>query len=339
MLIEEKSGGRVGIAIIGCGRWGGNLARTFHSLPEARVLVCCNKENRDRLVQMRTQYPGVSTTQDVSEIWEDGRVDAVVVATPDKTHFEIAKQGLASGKHVFVEKPLALSLEETLELVQLAEAQGKILMAGHILVYHPAVQWMRERITAGVINPVSVLSTRMEFGIARADADLLWSSAVHDISVMQFVFGVEPKEIHAIGASLATGGPHDMLFINLLFPGGVVGHIHAGFAGPYRERRLVMHASNHIAVVDGLTGKLEVFSRSRPNISTGEREYGKEFDGGVQVELMRSKDALTVECEHFLDCIRRRTVPLSGGERVVGVARTLDRIAKQIGWPTARTSS
>jgi predicted dehydrogenase len=299
-------------------------------------LVCCNKENRERLVQVRTQYPDVSTTQDVSEIWEDARIDAVVVATPDETHFEIAKQGLASGKHVFVEKPLALSLEETLELVRFAEAQGTILMAGHILMYQPAIQWIKERISGGLISPVSVLSTRVEFGIARADADLLWSSVVHDISVMQFVLGAEPKEIHAIGTSLATEGPHDTLFINLLFPGGVVGHVHAGFAGPYRERRLVVHGINHIAVVDGFTGTLDVFSRARPNVSAGKREYGKEFDGGGRVELMRSKDPLTVECEHFLDCIKQKVVPLSGGEGALGVARTLDRIAKQLGSSTAR---
>lgn len=302
------------------------------------MVVCCNKENRERLAQMGAQYPDVSTAQNISKVWKDPRVDAVVVATPDDTHFEIAKQGLASGKHVFVEKPLALSLEETLELVRFAEARGKILMAGHILVYHPAVQWIKERISGALIKPVSVLSTRVEFGIARADADLLWSSVVHDISVMQYVFGVEPKEIHAIGMSLATGDPHDTLFINLLFPGGVVGHVHAGFAGPYRERRLVMHASNHIVVFDGLTGTLDVFSRARPNVPTGKREYDKQFDGGVRVELMQSKDPLTVECEHFLDCIRRSTVPLSGGEGALGVARTLDRIAKQLACSTARTS-
>jgi predicted dehydrogenase len=301
------------------------------------VLACCNKENRERLAQMGTQYPDVTTTQNIAEVWEDHKVDAVVVATPDETHFEIARQGLASGKHVFVEKPLSLSLEETTELVRFAEAQGKTLMAGHILVYHPAVQWIKERISGTLIKPVSVLSTRIEFGVARAGADLLWSSVVHDISVMQYVFGVEPKEIHAIGTSLTPGGLHDTLFINLLFPGGVVGHIHAGCAGPYRERRLVMHASNHIVVVDGVTGALDVFSRARLGVSAGEREYDKRFDDGVRVELMRSKDPLTVECEHFLECIRRRTVPLSGGEGALGVARTLDRITKQLAFSTAGT--
>ena len=339
MLIEGNVDGQIAIAVIGCGRWGRNLVRTFHSLPGARVVACCNKENRERLAQMGAQYPNISTTQNVADILEDPKIDAIVVATPDETHFEIAKLGLTSGKHVFVEKPLALSLEETLELVGYAEAQDKILMAGHILVYHPAVQWIKERIAGGLMNPVSVLSTRVEFGIARADADLLWSSVVHDISVIQFVLGAEPKEMHAIGTSLALGGPHDTLFINLLFPGAVVGHVHAGFAGPYRERRLVVHATNHIAVLDGFTGTLDVFSRVRPNVSASKREYDKEFDGGVRVELMRSKDPLTVECEHFLDCIRQKMVPLSGGEGAVAVARTLDRIAKQIGWATARTSS
>ncbi len=322
----------IGVAIIGCGRWGQNLISVFSQLSCAQVVACCNQSNRARLNQLSGQYPHMETTQSLGAVWTNPKVDAIVVATPDHNHFEIARQGLEAGKHVFVEKPLASSLANAQELVTLAEARGKVLMTGHILQFHPAVQWIKRRMGTASMSPVSMLSTRVEFGIVRASADLLWSSAVHDVSIIQYLLESEPEEICAVEASINNKGLRDILFVNLLFPGHVVGHIYAAFAGPSRERRLVVHTMREIIVFDGLLGSLELLSRRAPDarVESGTREYDRQFDKARIVEIPPGQQPLMVECQHFLDCIRTGGTPLSGGQNALAVMRTLERIERAL---------
>jgi len=321
---------RIGVGIIGCGRWGQNLIRVFNQLSEASVIICCNKSNHDRLDKLQSAYPHIETTQEVNDVLINSRVDAVAVATPDQTHFDIGRQALRAGKHVFIEKPLALSLLQAKDLIDLAESRGRILMTGHIMQYHPAIQWTRQRLAAGQANPVSILSTRVEFGIAKADADLLWSSVIHDVSMIQYILGSEPEQVYAVGASLNDDRLRDILFVNLIFPGGVVGHIYAGFAGPYRERRLILHANSEIVVFDGLTGSLKLFARraSKSGAESGIREYEKQFEAGRSIDLADMQEPLVVECRHFLECVKTNMIPLSGGENALAVMRTLGKIEK-----------
>jgi predicted dehydrogenase len=256
-----------------------------------------------------------------------------VVATPDQNHFCIVREALEAGNHVFVEKPLALSLAQAEELVSLAEARDKILMTGHIMQYHWAVRWIKERIETGCIHPRSVLATRVEFGIARADTDLLWSSAIHDVSVIQYLLGKEPRKIDAAEASISDEGMRDILFITMTFDGGVIVHIYAGFAGPYRERKLIIHAMQEIVSFDGLSESLNLLTRksSLDNVQSHKREYGRQFDGAHRMEIQETEEPLLVECQHFLDCIKTNKTPLSGGRNSLAVIRTLDRIERALG--------
>jgi UDP-2-acetamido-3-amino-2,3-dideoxy-glucuronate N-acetyltransferase len=322
----------ISIAVIGCGRWGQNLIRVFGDLQDAHLIACCNKSNDEGLRQLKVRYPNIETTHKVPDVLASPRVDAIVIATPDQTHFEFAKQALDAGKHVFVEKPLALSLGQAKELVDLADSRSRVLMTGHILQYHPAIRWIKERLVTEFTSPVSVLSRRVEFGIARGGGDLLWSSAIHDVSVIQYLLQDEPEGICGAGASLNNEGAYDVLFINLLFRGGVVGHIYAGFAGPHRERRLVLHTMREIIVLDGLTGSLELFTRQArlANAEAGMREYNKQFDKGRRLEIPNAPEPLKLECQHFLDCIKTNQTPLSGGEDALAVIRTLDRIERAL---------
>lgn len=322
----------ISIAVIGCGRWGQNLIRVFNELQDAQLTACCNKSNDDRLHQLEARYPHIETTHNIYDILASTKVDAIVVATPDQAHFEIAKQALNSGKHVFVEKPLALSIIQAKELVDLAYARSRILMTGHILQYHPAIQWIKERLVSGVSRAISILSNRVEFVIGRAGVDLLWSSVIHDVSVIQYLMGAEPVEICSVGASIHNEGTLDLLFINLLFPKGTIGHIYNGFAGPYRERKLILHTMQEIVVFDGFTGSLELFERHAllANVDAGRREYNKQFDKGHRFEIPDAPEPLKVECQHFLDCIKTNQTPLSGGENALAVFRTLDRIERAL---------
>lgn len=322
----------VEVAIIGCGRWGQNLIRVFNGLASANVILCCNKSNYDRLNKIKDRYPSIETTQNIGDVWTNPKIMAVVVATPDQTHFRIAREALEAGKHAFVEKPIALSLTEAKELVGLAEAKDKILMTGHIMQYHWVVRWIKERIETGHIHPLSILATRVEFGIGRADADLLWSSAIHDVSVIQYLLGKEPKEISVAEASINDEGMRDILFINLLFDDQVIAHIYAGFAGPYRERKLIIHTAEEIVVFDDLIGSLDLLSRivSCSDTRSDKREYSKQFDGGHRVKIEDSQEPLLVECQHFLDCIKTNRTPLSGGRNSLAVIKTLDRIERAL---------
>ncbi len=323
---------KIGIGIIGCGRWGQNLIRVFNGLSEARLVICCNKSNNGQLDQLKSMYPYTETTHNVADVLTNSRVDAVVVVTPDQTHFDISMKAIEVGKHVFVEKPLALSFDEAKEMISFAKSKGKILMTGQIMLYHPAIKWIKERLATGPMNPVSILSTRIDFGVARADADLLWSLATHDVSIIQYLLGNSPEEVHALRASINDKRLGDMLFVNLTFPSGVIGHINAGFAGPHRERRLVLHTTREIVVFDGLTGNLELFARKDSKVGgeSGIREYGKQFEAGHRVELVNAPEPLIIECQHFLDCIKTNMAPLSGGENALSVMRTLDKIESAI---------
>jgi predicted dehydrogenase len=184
---------------------------------------------------------------------------------------------------------------------------------------------------ANPTNIVSILSTRIEFGTAKVDSDLLWSTVVHDVSIVQYLLGNEPRKICAVGASLNEEKLKDIIFINLIFPSNVIGHISAGFAGPYRDRRLVLHTTQETIVFDGLNGNLELFTRktSEANAAYGIREYEKQFGAGQKIELNK-EEPLKVEGQHFIDCIKMNQAPQSGGENALAVMRTLDKIEKTL---------
>jgi UDP-2-acetamido-3-amino-2,3-dideoxy-glucuronate N-acetyltransferase len=322
----------IDIAIIGCGRWGQNLIRVFSELPGAQVIACCNKSNHDQLSQLRARYPHLETTQSLRDLLTNPRVDAIVVATPDQTHFEIARQALQAGKHVFVEKPLALSLAHAEELMELAGVQGKMLMTGHILQYHPAIRWMKERIEGGVVGPVSIRSTRIDVGVARPDASLLWSSAIHDVAVIQYLLGEEPEQLTAVGTSLNGSGLCDILFVNLSFRGGGNGHITASFSGPLCARELVLQTTQEAIVFDGAAESLRLFPRQAVSADREPGRCGRQasVEQGIQPNIPDLQEPLKIECQHFLECIRSNRVPLSGGDRALAVMRTLDRIERSL---------
>jgi predicted dehydrogenase len=321
---------QIGIGVIGCGRWGQNLIRVFNELPESRVVLCCNRSNRDHLDLLKIRYPAIETTQDIGYVLTNSKIDAVVVATPDLTHFNISRQALSAGKHVFVEKPMAMSLAEAESLVDLAKKKGKIQIAGHIMQYHSSILWMKETLASSPADIISVLSTRIEFGVAKPNIDLLWSSVIHDVSIIQYLLANEPVEVHVVGAGLNDEGHKDILFINLEFPSGAIGHIHAGYAGPYRDRKLILHTTQDIIVFDGLIDNIWRFNRKGMRLGdiNSIRDYKRQFGESQKVEPVNTKEPLVVECQHFVDCIKMNKVPLSGGENSLAVMRTLDRIER-----------
>ena len=239
---------RIGHA--GLGYWGPNLARNFAELADLRWLCDLSP---DLLAEHAARYPGARTTSDFEELLADPELDAVTIATPVVTHYDLAKQALQAGKHVFVEKPPAQSSVEAEELLALAEERGLVFMPGYLLLYHPAVAKLKELIDAGDLGDVLYLyGNRQNLGQIRRDENALWSLGAHDLSVMLYLVGEEPVEAWARGESFLREGVEDVVFCYLRFPSGVVAHMHLSWLDPQKMRKVTVVGRDKMAVFDDM---------------------------------------------------------------------------------------
>lgn len=308
------------IAVIGCGHWGKNLVRNFHSLGVLRA-VC--DENLQTLDGIRSQYPGIRITRDPSDIFTDQEIHACVIAAPAVLHYRLARQALLASKDVFVEKPLALRVEEGRELVTLAEKQNKILMVGHLLEYHPAVVQLKRLVDDGRLGKIRyVYSARLNLGKVRTEENILWSFAPHDISVILRMLGESPVEVSAHGGSYLNSMIPDVTVTTLSFASGVKGHIFVSWLHPYKEQRLVVVGDQGMAVFDDLSPdrKLLLYEHRVDWINRSPVAKSSE----PCVIPIESVEPLKVECEHFVKCVVERCVPRTDGANGVQVLTVLE---------------
>ncbi|MBU0492228.1 MAG: Gfo/Idh/MocA family oxidoreductase, partial [Chloroflexi bacterium] len=266
----------INVALVGYGYWGPNLARNLHELADTNLVVVCDQDT-SRLAQAQKLYPGVRATARVTEVWDDAGIGAVVIATPAPTHYELVKAALAAGKHVLVEKPLTLCSREARELVDLAQAHGRILMVGHTFEYNPAVLKVKELLAQGQLGDVYyAYSTRVNLGRIQRDLNALWSIAPHDISILLFLFDQMPIEVSARGASYLNPDVEDVVFIDLLFASGLIAHIHASWLDPSKVRRMTIVGSQKMIVYDDLEseGKVKIYDKGVLKVGTG-RIFGE----------------------------------------------------------------
>ncbi|AKG53557.1 oxidoreductase [Dehalogenimonas sp. WBC-2] len=307
------------IAVVGCGYWGKNLVRNFASLGALRSVVDCSPLN---LKQAKANYPEVNTFADIKDVINDPLVKGVVIATPAVTHFAMASQVLASGKDVFVEKPLALTVDEGKQLVELASAKSAILMVGHLLRYHPAIVKLQELLKTGELGKLQyIYSNRLNLGKFRTEENILWSFAPHDIDVMLSLAGETPQSVSCHGGNYLNHDIADVTVTNLSFPSDIRGHIFVSWLHPYKEQRLVAVGSKGMAVFDDLATdhKLTIY-REHIDWSTGIPVPQK--NGGQVVEI-ESIEPLKSECQHFLDCISTRQQPLTDGHNGLATLKIL----------------
>jgi predicted dehydrogenase len=314
---------KVGLA--GLGYWGPNLARNFDELAELAWLCDISDGQRERLA---SRYPDVRWTGDFDEMLADHSLDAVVVATPVVTHFELAKRALEAGKHVLVEKPPALNVEDAAELVATAEEQGRVLLPGHLLLYHPGVRRLKELITSGELGEVRyVYGNRQNLGQIRKDENALWSLGVHDLSVILHLLEEEPVEGWARGESFLTEGVEDVVFCYLRFPSGKVAHMHLSWLDPHKMRRITVVGRDKMAVFDDmeLDRKLTVYDKGPVE---GAATYGEWVTrtGDIYSPKIPNDEPLRLECEHFLRLVRGEGDPLAAARDGVAVVRTLEQL-------------
>ncbi len=310
---------RPAVAVVGAGYWGKNLVRNFAQMQALRTICDAGQST---LQTQAALYPGVRTTTRLEDVLADPEIDGVVLATPAVHHAAHAEQALRAGKHVFVEKPLALEFSQGRALVELAEARGLTLMVGHILEYHPAVRLLHELIQAGELGRLLYLySNRLNLGKVRTEENILWSFAPHDIAILTRLVGAEPIAVTAAGQSYLQAGIPDVTLTSLTFADEVRGHIFVSWLHPSKEQKLVVIGDRKMAVFDDTAreGKLKLYDK------------GIEWRAGLPVPRQSAETTLyfdetepmRLECEHFLTCIRSGQTPLTDGRSGLRVLKIL----------------
>jgi UDP-2-acetamido-3-amino-2,3-dideoxy-glucuronate N-acetyltransferase len=314
------------VALLGCGYWGKNLARNLHELG-ALQLVCDPAESGRTAAAENA--PGVSISSEFNDALKSDDIEAVAIATPADTHFELVSAALKAGKDVFVEKPLALQASEGEQLKDLAQERACILMVGHLLEYHPAVVRLHELIDAGELGNVNyIYSNRLNFGKVRTEENALWSFAPHDVAVILRLFGEMPVEVTCAGGSYLTTGLADVTVSTLLFQSGRRAHIFVSWLNPFKEQKLVVVGEQRMAVFNDVTAedKLVLFDQ---RVDFQEAMPVLQNDGQQAIALS-DDEPLRRECEHFLECVATRNIPLTDAESGVRVLRVLEACQKSL---------
>ena len=314
------------IAQVGLGKWGPNVLRNFAGLPGCRVKWCCDRDE-DALTKVQVAYPGIETTGEYSHLLADDEVDAIVVTASARAHYPLAKAALESGKHVLVEKPLALLVADAQQLVDLARQQDRKLMVGHLLLYHPAVQRLKVYIHEGELGQVRyIYSQRLNLGQVRRDETAMWSLAPHDISVALYLLDQEPVSVSAQGRDFLQPGVHDLVFVTMHFPDGSLAHCHVSWLDPHKVRRFTVVGSEKMAMFDDMASreKLKIYDHGVEFPQVGYTDLHTLRFGDIHIPRIDMREPLRLECQHFIDCIQQGTKPLSDGENGLAVLRVLD---------------
>lgn len=327
----------VRLAVIGAGHWGPNLIRTFHSGGGASEVTHVIDTSATRLEQLASRYPGVRFGSDAGAALADRTVDAVVIATPTATHFSICKQALEAGKHVLVEKPLATSAADAAALGALAAKRGRVLMCGHVFLFNPAVQKVKQLLEQGELGRVQYLSmVRTNLGPIRGDVNAAWDLASHDISIADHWLGAGAVAVSAVGGVYLNPGVQDVVFATLRYPDGVLVNLCSSWLNPRKARDVTVVGDRRMLTFDDLnqaaplrlydkgvkgeSGVVDTFAGFRSSVREGE----------VTIPSVAAGEPLKRECEHFLDCLATGRPPLTGAAMAGAVVRTLEALSRSL---------
>jgi predicted dehydrogenase len=321
---------QIGVAVVGASGWGRNVVRAFYLAQGGRLRWVCDR-NPELLRHVESRFPGVRATTMLDQALADPGVDAVAVAVDAPNHFEVARMALRAGRHVFVEKPLALSVAEADELCRLAESTQRTLMVGHLLLYHPAVTYIRASIDNGELGDVLYLyAQRVNLGIVRQSENAWWSLAPHDIAVAIYLLGETPQSVSATGASYLQKerGIEDIAFAALRFSGGCMAHLQVSWLDPHKRRSLTVVGSKQMVTFDDTvtTEKVRVYDKTalpKPGHATYAEGVGMR-SGNVVLPLLPNLEPLRLEVEHFVACVQTGERPRSDGQQGLAVVRVLE---------------
>jgi predicted dehydrogenase len=325
----------VAVAVVGYGYWGPNLVRNF-AKTEGVEVVAVSDTDPAKLSAAKRLLPTIAATTDFRDLLNDNRVDALAIATPVHTHYDIALAALRNGKHILVEKPLAQTSVQARRLIEEAERRNLVLMVDHTFIYTPAVRKIHDLIRDHVVGEVYYYnSTRASLGLFQSDVNVIWDLAVHDISIIQHILNDKPVAVSATGVSHVAGSPENMAHIALFFRNSCIAHISVNWLSPIKIRQILIGGSSKMIMYDDLesTEKIKVYDK-------GVTVSGSETDvhqlrigyraGDMWAPHLATKEALETEAEHFVACIRGREAPLSDGESGLRVVEILEAACKSI---------
>jgi len=329
------TGATVGVGVIGYGYWGPNLVRNFSEAPGARMTAVSDL-NAARLSQVRARYPAVITTTDYRDLLADTSIDAVAIATPVSTHFELALEALRAGKHVLVEKPLASTSVQAARLIEEASRRERILMVDHTFIYTEAVRKIKELVTRGRLGRLYYYdSVRVNLGLVQHDVNVLWDLAVHDLSIMDYVLGQQPYAVAATGAAHIPGKPVNIAYLTCFFEDNLLAHFHVNWLAPVKIRRTLIGGASQMIVFDDIepSEKVKVYDKGI-TLGGGEDE-ARELRVGYRAGDMWApqlgvSEALSVEAQHFVECIQQGCRPDSDGEAGLRVVRILEAASESL---------
>ena len=325
--------GDLRLGVIGCGYWGPKLARNLHELPGA-CLAAVADLREDRLLEMKSLFPEVTIMRD-SRLMLDGNLDALVIATPVHTHYNLAKQALLAGKHVLVEKPITAASGQAQELIELAAERNLTLMVGHTFVYNPAVEAVKEILCSGELGRVYYMSaTRVSLGLLQPDINVMWDLAPHDLSMLRYILRADPLAVSAHGGTYVNTARKlpEVVYLTLFYEGGMMANLRLSWLDPVKQRRLTIVGSQKMLVYNDIAeDKVVIYDQGVdvPPYSVTEAEFHASYHhGGETVYPLQWREPLRAECEHFVECIRTGCRSRSSGQdglRVLKVLETAQR--------------
>jgi predicted dehydrogenase len=319
----------VRVGLIGCGYWGPNLIRNFNEVDNA-AMVACSDLSADRLGKMQKRYPGIATTQNYEDLLRDPNIDAVVIATPVSTHYPIARQALEHGKHVMIEKPIAGTSAQALDLIERAERSKRSLMVDHTFIYTSAVRKIREMIDSGELGDILYFdSVRVNLGLFQRDINVIWDLAPHDLSIMDYLLRSNPVAITAVGASHAGNNLANIAYLTLTFPNNLLAHFHVNWLAPVKLRMTLIGGSKKMVVYDDVevTEKVRLYDKGLIINGNPEKQYEALINyriGDVLIPKLEATEALSHAAREFVSSIIEGRKPLTDGVAGYRVVRLLE---------------
>jgi predicted dehydrogenase len=331
----------INIAVIGAGAWGKNHIRVFSEIPNIRLKYVCDQDPT-KLVALQKTYPQAKMVEDLKPILQDPEVRGVVVTSSAVSHYSLSKDLMQADKDVLVEKPMALNTKDAEEMLKIAEMRKRILMVGHLLVYHPVVDRLKEMVVSGELGKIYYIYTqRVNLGVIRQDENALLSFAPHDLSVILYLLEEEPVMVTGYGESYIQKGIEDVAFLGLQFSDGKMASIHLSWLDPHKLRKITIVGSKKMVVFDDMetSEKLKIYDKGVKNLSYD--TYGEYLSlrfGDITIPNIKMLEPLRAEAEHFIRSIETRKEPKTGGRdglRVVKILMAAQESLKKKGFPVS----
>ncbi|MDX9863416.1 MAG: Gfo/Idh/MocA family oxidoreductase [Anaerolineaceae bacterium] len=322
----------INVGIIGYGYWGPNMVRNFMEIDGATVKAVSDMRP-ERLKLVKSRYPTIETMTEPDAIFADPDIDAVVVVTPVSTHYELAKRALLANKHVLLEKPFTETSAQGQELLDEAKKRNLVIMVDHTFIYTGAVRKIQNLIESGELGDIYYYdSVRVNLGLFQHDVNVIWDLAVHDLSILEYIYPGKPVAVSATGISHVAGSPEDVAYLSLFYDNQMISHIHVNWLSPVKVRRTLVGGSNKMVVYDDLepSEKIKIYdkgislSRSPERIDEVYQMLIGYRSGDMCAPRIENLEALRVEANHFVDCIENGTQPIASGESGLRVVRILE---------------